>query len=76
METRSVIHEANAGPSLEKSRNKAALGESVALEDSDNLMDAREIGREVAIFGGRNSVVCCLCDAIVQEGERLTSYGL
>ena len=75
-----VIRQANAGPSAARNRGiEAALGEFVALQDSDDLWLPTKLERQVSLFQrAGSSVPCCLCDTTLRytKGPEITAFQL
>lgn len=67
-----VITQSNGGPAAARNRGiKAARGEFVALQDSDDLWMPTKLERQVALLQkAGKSVVCCLCNTLLRYTDR------
>jgi len=70
-----VISQANAGPAVARNRGvKAALGEIIAFQDSDDLWKPHKLERQVELLDLDSSIPCCLCNVLMRAADGFTSF--
>jgi glycosyltransferase involved in cell wall biosynthesis len=73
-----LITQSNAGPAVARNRGaKAARGEIIAFQDSDDLWKSTKLERQVALLTEYKLAPCCLCNTLmsVVDGKKWTSFG-
>jgi glycosyltransferase involved in cell wall biosynthesis len=72
-----VVAQKNAGPAVARNRGaRAARGEIIAFQDSDDLWQPTKLDRQVALLEMDRSIPCCLCNVLMRvvDGKPFTSF--
>lgn len=70
-----VVTQANLGPAIARNRGaKAASGEIIAFQDSDDLWKPTKLERQVELLERNESIACCLCNVLMRASDGLTSF--
>lgn len=67
----------NSGPAVARNHGvRAARGDIIAFQDSDDLWKPTKIERQVRLLEKDRSVPCCLCNVLLRvvDGAQLTSF--
>jgi glycosyltransferase involved in cell wall biosynthesis len=72
-----VLKQGNVGPAIARNNGaRAARGEILAFQDSDDLWHPTKLERQVALLGTDSSIPCCLCGVLMRyiNGKPFTSF--
>jgi glycosyltransferase involved in cell wall biosynthesis len=70
-----VLTQTNSGPAIARNRGaKAADGEIIAFQDSDDLWKPAKLERQVELLEKNKSIPCCLCNVLMRAGDGFTSF--
>ena len=72
-----VLSQRNLGPAIARNNGaRAARGEIIAFQDSDDLWQTSKLERQVALLQTDSSIPCCLCGVLMRyvNGKPFTSF--
>jgi glycosyltransferase involved in cell wall biosynthesis len=72
-----VLTQRNLGPAIARNNGaRAAQGEIIAFQDSDDLWQTSKLERQVALLQTDSSIPCCLCGVLMRyvNGKPFTSF--
>jgi glycosyltransferase involved in cell wall biosynthesis len=70
-----VLTQTNSGPAIARNRGaKAANGEIIAFQDSDDLWKPAKLQRQVELLEKNKSIPCCLCNVLMRARDGFTSF--